>query len=244
MGRVLKLNKNETKFIENVKRDLGNKLKPNTIKTYVSVLINLKRCLKLKHTTTSFLKTKHKEIEECLSKKSLSSQKVAYVALVTTVEKKKSKAFREASDFYTIKYKKINQQLMAKSKENKITAKQKVNQDITFTELRNTVPAQILKDLNDKTNLENYTNYIISLLYFRNEYILRLDYHNTTIIFDKLQLDDNENQLLVEDDKTTMYLNNFKNKKAFELRVGKVRFELNNKLKDEINDFIQWKELS
>jgi len=242
MPRVLNLTKNEEKFVSNIKRALPDRLSEGTVKTYVSRLINLKRCLNVKNTTTSFLKTMREEIAECLSKDSLSSQKVSYVALVSTIENKKSKAFKDASKFYTEKYKNINIKIISKAKENKRTPKQKIHKDITFANLRNTVPPKALKDLNENTNLENYTNYIISLLYLRNEYILRLDYHNTELIFDLLQIDDEENQLLIQDDKATMFLNKFKNKTSFEREHGKIRFELNDRLKNEIDEFIQWKE--
>ena len=193
----------------------------STMKSYISILKNVRKGLNYKGTTLHFTKNIDK-VEEYVSKKSTSYRISTYSAIIKILKNKKLK------ELYVEKINDINKEQNEKNREGLYTEKERKTIGVlTFSDLQKIIPL-IKKELDDITDKQSklyyitYQYYIISVVYLKCKFLCRLDWCNIRIITDKTLLNETDNQLLLEDEKMKIIFNQFKNKKS----IGSKEFEI------------------
>ena len=226
----------ETQFIAFLTKGYTKKgVSASTQKSYLSIMKNVRKRLKYNGTTLHFSK-KIEDVEEIIKDKSKSYKISTYSAIVKLLTDKKLRKQ------YQDKINDINKLKIEESKEGKYTDKErKTIGGLSWKDLETIIPLirEELKemDIKDKKYYMTYQYLILSLVYLKCKFLPRLDYCSIKVIYDKEQLNEIDNQLLVEDDKMTIIFNKFKNKKS----IGSKQFEICDEIREEISEWLFFK---
>ncbi len=208
----------------------------STQKSYLSIMKNVRKGMKYSGTSLHFAKN-IEGVEELIKDKSKSYKISAYSAIVKLIKDKKlSKKYRD-------KINDINKIKIEESKEGKYTDKErKTIGGLSWEDLNNIIPLirEELKemDVKDKKYYMTYQYLILSLVYLKCKFLPRLDYCSIKVIYNKEELNEEDNQLLVEEDKMTIIFNKFKNKKS----IGSKQFEICDDIRQEVSDWLFYKD--
>ena len=209
----------------------------SSIKTYTSILRNIRKSLNNTNGTISFCKD-FKSIDKVLKNKSASYKISAYSAFLKCSNNK------DTITHYKSLLKECNGKRFTQLKKGKMSDKEMKRIGDTCLEDCCEICDKIcnaMRCCKDKDSSEYYMCHqylVISTLYFKEKFVPRLDYCSMKVIYTTEHLDDNVNQMLVEDDKITVIFNKFKNVK----RLGSKRFVLSTETTEIVREWIMLKE--
>ena len=199
----------------------------NTYKTYlrnfkkIHILLGNKKTFKEYKNVENVVKIINDNIEKNTSKKMIY---VSLSIILSNVKgfKKKSKEYK---DFNYKLTKNINEQLIKNEK----TDKQE-NKLVDYIDLINKV-----KDIRKNKDKIGYKNYMLCFMYVVPIFTPRNEYINLSVFYDKKDIDNNKNYILVEKDEITIVLNKYKTFKHF----GKIEYTYDKRVQKEIKNYLE-----
>ena len=225
---------NDLIFATNIYQILkkNTKILQTTKKTYIRQCLKVRQRLKSEGTTTDVFKSVIATARAVSSYKQ--NTRNAYITSIVSVLKSENRpAMQRVLKLYTTimleglgnaqKLRKRNIK-STKQTENWVTwhSLTSVSSKIKIKMKQFTKGKQRVKD-RQLTYYNLYQDFILTHLYLNTEYMPRLDYHNTTIVYKSSDLDRNINQIFINNKEAIFYLNKFKNVKKFGKKV--VRFD-------------------
>jgi len=209
-----------------------NDIKENTIKTYISVLMNLKGDMGYNKNDIRFIFDKE-GIEKTIKNRPLTSKRTIYNSILNILKKTKED---ELKTYYYNKMLKDKETYETKEKDNKKTKQQEEKWgDLTYDKLLK-IPELIKNDLMKiKKKDKTYQFYILSLFLYKHKILGRNELSSFIITNKKNDIMDNKNYLYIQKNKITMFYNDYKNVDS----LGKKEVELDDNLRNELIDFIK-----
>lgn len=224
-------------YLKNLLRNNNKKLKDSSINVYTNKLLNLRTLMKIgEDDGWDFIKD-FKKVGETLSHLSDNTTRSIYVALGKFMEIFPD-LFEKEIEYYSKTENNLRRVIDERRKDNK-KSQREIDNWIDWEDLQ-ILPELIKEEIENENGVKHfniYQDYIISLLYIKCDYLLRRDWYKFSFTYNKSELNENWNQILIQPDYIEVYLNDFKNVRTF----GKVKFRFKELLEKEIRKWIEFK---
>ena len=156
------------------------------------------------------------------------SKKLVFISIGMIL--KDIKGYKTISKKYTQLSYELTNKINEKLKDNNMT-EQQTDKVKSYSSL-----VQIVKELrNNKNKSEKYYNdYMLSFLYIIPSFTPRNEYMSINVVYDKKDVNDKDNYILVEDNKITCILQKYKTMKKY----GRIDYVYSERVEKEIRDYI------